>query len=70
MNYKYIIACLSRQQISWGVLIMMSVSSAWVGATHLLKQTFRSVSIVDNITSNYSTDDSSSDYEVGTCFYH
>lgn len=29
-----------------GVLIMASVSAAWVGATHLLKWTFRAVSVV------------------------
>lgn len=33
-------------QSIWGVLIMCSVSAAWVGATHILKSTFRAVHVI------------------------
>lgn len=38
--------CCLDVQIIWGVLIMTSVSAAWVGATHLLKSTFQTVQFV------------------------
>lgn len=34
---------IGKFQSIWGVVIMCSVSAAWVGATHLLKSTFRTV---------------------------
>lgn len=42
-------------QSIWGVLIMGSVSAAWVGATHLLKSTFRTVHVVIVHAGNNST---------------
>ncbi|XP_045028491.1 uncharacterized protein LOC116921462 isoform X2 [Daphnia magna] len=42
----------------WGVVIMCSVSAAWVGATHLLKSTFRTVHHVAAVLVVQHTDDS------------
>ena len=48
----------------WGVLIMTSVSAAWVGATHLLKSSFQTVQYINdddedviNSTASYNVGD-------------
>ena len=55
----HIIFLMKSTQSIWGVLIMGSVSAAWVSSTHLLKSTFRTVHVVivhaDNSTTSSET---------------
>ncbi|XP_057368931.1 solute carrier family 35 member F3-like [Daphnia carinata] len=50
----------------WGVVIMCSVSAAWVGATHLLKSTFRTVHHVAAVLVVQPTDDSDANHSTVT----